>query len=243
MKMLPRRFPQDRRRDPKRWAEGSVFDALAQSHRPGTALYEWGAPTAPHQLDFALWLTHVGRFALEVKGGRYTLDRKRNRWLLHTERGVEAKPSPLAQVAVAAGDLRQEIRRQSRRRVSVIPVLVFTHMKPDPVIERRARRDQIQVIWGTGNLLEDLQALAGRLGEKHPPGPGQVRKEVRAVTVGSLQPDHDQVSAPTEPTVDPKAFQLTNITMDRVQRLTIQQTARVCGRTYPQYSHSSQRVS
>ena len=44
MKMLPRRFPQDRRRNPKRWAEAGVFDALAQSHRPGAAIYEWGAP-------------------------------------------------------------------------------------------------------------------------------------------------------------------------------------------------------
>ena len=38
MKMIPERFPKERRRDPKRWAEARVFDALAQSNYRGCAL-------------------------------------------------------------------------------------------------------------------------------------------------------------------------------------------------------------
>ena len=243
MKMLPKRFPQERRRDPKRWAEASVFDALARSRRPGAAIYEWGAPVNPHQLDFALWLTHVGRFAVEVKGGRYTLDRKGNRWLLHTERGVEAKPSPLAQVAVAAGDLRREIRRQSGRRVSVIPVVVFPSMKPDPAIQRRARRDKVQVVWGTANLPEALEALAEHLGEQHPPDPDQVCKEVRAVTVGNPPADHDQANVSTEPPVGPKACQFTNITIPHLRRLTIEPKLQLSHNANSRQAHPSQEVS
>ena len=222
MKMLPRRFPRHRRRNPKRWAEAGVFDALARSRRPGAAIYEWGASVNPHQLDFALWLTHVGRFAIEVKGGRYALDRKRNRWLLHTERGVEAKPSPLAQVQVAAGDLRREIFRQTGRRVSVISVLVLTNMTPDPAIERRAQAEGVQVIWGTANLPEALEALTGRLGEKHPPRPDQVRQEVRAVTVGDLRCDHGHAYACAEPTFGAEDSPPTYITIRRVRRLTVE---------------------
>ena len=222
MKMLPSRFPQDRRRDPKRWAEAGVFDALAQSHRPGAAIYEWGAPTAPHQLDFAIWLTDVGRFALEIKGGRYSLDLNGNRWLLHSKRGAEAKPSPVAQVKVAARDLRREIRRQTGRRVRIIPLVVFTNMMPDPAIEGKAQRDGVQVIWGAAHLVEALEALAQRLGGQHPPRPGQVRSEVRAVTVGNPGSDHGQASALTEPSVGHKAVADTRITIGRVRRLTIQ---------------------
>ncbi len=243
MKMLPKGFPRHRRRNPKRWAEAGVFDTLAQCRRPGAAIYEWGAPTDPHQLDFALWLTDVGRFAIEVKGGRYTLDRKRNRWLLDTERGAEAKPSPLAQVEVAARGLRREIRQQTGRRVSVIPVVVFTGMTPDSAIEARARRHQVQVVWGTANLLEALEAVAGRLGEKHPPRPGQVRQEVRAVTVGSPRPDHGQANVCAEPPFGRKAVQATQITIPRVRRLTIQQKPQVCRNANPRHSHPSQEVS
>ena len=224
MKILPGRFPAHRRRDPKRWAEASVFDALAQSQRQGTAIYEWGAPVNPHQLDFALWLTHVGRFALEVKGGHYALDLSRDRWLLHTERGIEAKPSPLTQVKVAAEDLRREIRQQTGLLVSVIPVAVFTSMTPDPAIERRARSEGVEVIWGVAHLLEGLEGLAQGLGEQHPPDPGQVQREVGAVTVGNPGLDHvigrEPVSA--QPSVGPHGVAAAYITIRRVRRLTIE---------------------
>ena len=245
MKMLPSRFPTHRRRDSKRWAEAGVFDALAQSHRPGAAIYEWGAPTEPHQLDFALWLTYVGRFAIEVKGGRYTLDLNGNRWLLHSKGGAEAKPSPTAQAKVAARDLRREIRRQTGRRVRIIPVVLFTNMMPDSAIEGQARRDGVQVIWGAAHLVEALEALALRLGAQRPPGPDHVSSEVRAVTVGNPRPDHcpSQESVSAEPFVGHRAFRSTIITMRHVRRLTIEQKLAVAHSVNPRQTHPSQEVS
>ena len=245
MKVLPRRFPTHRRRNPKRWAEAGVFDALAQSHRPGAAIYEWGAPVNPHQLDFALWLTDVGRFAIEVKGGRYTLDLRRDCWLLHSKGGAEAKPSPVAQVKAAARDLRREIRRQTGRRVRIIPVVVFTNMMPDPGIEGQAQRDGVQVIWGAAHLVEALEVLAQRLEAPRPPGPGQVRSEVRAVTVGNPRPDHgpSRESVSAEPSVGHEAVADTRITIGRVRRLIIQPKLEVLHNSNSGQAHPYEEVS
>ena len=61
VKISPKRFSQERRRDPKRRAESRVFGPPAQRNRRGCALDEWGASDNPHQLDGALWLTGTGR--------------------------------------------------------------------------------------------------------------------------------------------------------------------------------------
>ena len=93
MIITPKEFPLERRADPKRQAEASVFDALAGSAASGHALYEWGTPGRSHRTDFALWLENTGRFAVEVKGGQYTLDSVQ--WFLHTpDGGLEAKVQP-----------------------------------------------------------------------------------------------------------------------------------------------------
>ena len=185
MRLIPERFPQERRRNPKRWAEARVFDALARSGHQGCAIYEWGAAERPHQLDFALWLTGIGRFAIEVKGGRYTLKPEQDRWHLHTPYGVEARPSPLDQVTVAAQDLRRAIRRCAHRDVAVIPTVVFADMAPDPAIERRAESAGVQVVWGAGRLLADLEAIAWRVDVPPAPSADQVRNEVQAVNMGA----------------------------------------------------------
>ena len=221
MKMIPERFPKERRRNPKRWAEARVFDALAQSGRVGCTLYEWAAPAHPHQLDFALWLTDTGRFAVEVKGGRYTLNEKRDQWQLHTRYGNETKRSPLEQVTFAARDLRREIRRQAGFRVVVIPVVVFTDMAPDPAIERRAQRDEVQVIWGTERLMTDLETLARRVEVKDSPRANHVRNEVRAVTIGTARFHYDRVGTALAPPVGPKVFNAANVSIRHVAQLII----------------------
>ena len=155
----PKEFPLERRADPKRRAEATVFDALAGSGASGHALYEWGAPGRPHRTDFALWLENTGRFAIEVKGGRYTLESAQ--WFLRTPHGLEAKSSPLRQADDAAMDLRNEIHRQTGFKVLIIPVVVFPDMTPDPVIEQHAARTNVKVVWGTEHLLADLETVAG----------------------------------------------------------------------------------
>ena len=64
MEIYPEQFPEDRR------AEYSVFDAIQDSDRPGSANHEWQPDPETPQVDFTLWLPGVGRFHLEIKGVR-----------------------------------------------------------------------------------------------------------------------------------------------------------------------------
>ncbi len=230
----PEQFPQERRNDPKRRAEAIVFDTLAQSQRPGHALYEWSAPGRCHQTDFAVWLEGVGRFAIEVKGGTYTLRRDSDQWFLHTpDGGLQTRPSPLRQAADAALDLYNEIEEQTRYKLFVIPVVVFPDMAPDPVIDRYAGCTNVQVIWGTENLIADLAAIANRVGVNHPPKGSHIANEVRAVTVGS-DAAHGAPSGETRSKADtaPPVEQLElsgvgAITIHHVEHFTVQRVEKV----------------
>ena len=230
----PEQFPQERRHDPKRQAEAAVFDALAGSDRSGHALYEWGAPGRSHRTDFALWLENVGRFAIEVKGGQYTLDG--DRWLLHTpDGGLDAKGSPLQQADDAAMDLRNEIYRNTSFKVFIIPVIIFCDMALDPAIERCAQRTNVRVIWGTEHLLADLEAVARRIVVDHPPRANYIQNEVRAITVGadagadrSTDPAHPRADTASGAAVEQLELAGAHITIHHVERLIVQQ-APDCG--------------
>ena len=75
-------IPELRRQAPRRRAELQVHDQLAASDLPGRAIHEAPAPAAGPEVDSAGWLQ--GRFALQVKGGRYSL--QEGDWYLHAER-------------------------------------------------------------------------------------------------------------------------------------------------------------
>ncbi len=231
MLTTPEQFPQERRRDPKRRAEAAVFDALSGCYASGHVLYEWGAPGRPHRTDFALWLENTGRFAIEVKGGHYTLDGVQ--WFLHTPDGPEAKSSPLQQADDAAMDLRNEIHRQAGFKSFIIPVVIFCDMTPDPVIEQYAGRTNVRVVWGVEHLLADLEAVARRVVVDHPPRASYIQNEVRAITVGadvganadgatrSGQPQTDAAAAPTVEQLELNG--VATITIHHVERLIVQQ--------------------
>ena len=51
-----------------------MFDALQALELPGRAIYELRLHEEGTQVDFALWLDRLGRFALQVKGGRNRLE-------------------------------------------------------------------------------------------------------------------------------------------------------------------------
>ena len=87
MRMYPREFPSGRRRQPKRRAERRVYEALAGSDRRGFCYYEWRKGYGRIELDFAVWIEGLGRFALQVKGGRYLLID--GEWYLRTREGVK----------------------------------------------------------------------------------------------------------------------------------------------------------
>ena len=109
MRMYPREFPSGRRRKPKRQAERRVYEALAGSDRRGFCYYEWRKGYEHIELDFAVWIEELGRFALQVKGGRYLLID--GEWYLKTRNGVKLIEScPLDETKLAALDLARRHR-------------------------------------------------------------------------------------------------------------------------------------
>ena len=231
MNTSPEKFPDDRCDDPKRRAEATVFDILANSQRAGQVIYEWGAPGRNHRTDFALWLEGVARFAIEVKGGHYTLRPERDQWRLRTpDGGLKEKRSPLRQADSSAMDLHNEIDCKSGFWAFVIPVVVFPDMARDPVIDEFAQRTNVKVIWGTEHLLTDLEAAARQVGIDHPPSAKHIRNEVQAVTGGanadegarSDKPHSEGDAAPPVGQLDLSAGTI-NIIIHNVERLIVQQ--------------------
>ena len=167
MRMYPKKFPSTRRGKPKRRAERRVYEALANSNRQGFVFYEWRRGYEKIELDFAVWVEGLGRFALQVKGGRYVLID--GEWYLKTRGGLRLIEScPLDETWLAMLDLHDDIaeRAQIGYNPYALPVLVFPDMEPDPAIGRLAERK--------GRL--------HRLGRSEPPGrPGEDRPEPAGV--------------------------------------------------------------
>ena len=160
MRMYPREFPSGRRRKPKRQAERSVYEALAGSDRQGFVYYEWRRGYERIELDFAVWIEGLGRFALQVKGGRYLLID--GDWRLKTRDGLQpVKSCPLDETKLAALDLHDDIAERAVTSYNpyVIPVLMFPDMEPDRAIERLAKRQGVYVVWGADRLLADLEEI------------------------------------------------------------------------------------
>ena len=67
MRMYPKEFPAGRRKDPKRRAERQVYEALAGSDLQGFVYYEWRKGYERIELDFAIWVKGLGRFALQCQ--------------------------------------------------------------------------------------------------------------------------------------------------------------------------------
>ena len=160
MRMYPREFPSGRLRKPKRQAERRVYEALAGSDRRGFCYYEWRQGYERIELDFAVWIEGLGRFALQVKGGRYLLID--GEWRLKTRDGVRLVEScPLDDTKLAALDLHDDIEELAKTTYNpyVIPVLAFPDMKPDEAIKNLAKRQGVYAVWGTGHLMADLAEI------------------------------------------------------------------------------------
>ena len=187
MRMYPKKFPSTRRGKPKRRAERRVYEALANSNRQGFVFYEWRRGYEKIELDFAVWVEGLGRFALQVKGGRYLLID--GDWHLKTREGNKhVRSCPLDETKLAALDLHDDIKEcaQTVYNPYVIPVLVFPDMEPDRAIEQLARRTGVYVIWGVGNLLADLEEIVRSRRVSEALGMDRIAGEVHAVTDGLI---------------------------------------------------------
>ena len=187
MRMYPREFPSGRRKKPKRQAERRVYEALAGSDRRGFCYYEWRKGYEHMELDYAVWIEGLGRFALQVKGGRYLLID--GEWYLKTRDGLQpVKSCPLDEAKLAALDLHDDIEDLAETHYNpfVIPVLMFPDMEPDLAIKQLARRTGVYVVWGVGNLLADLEEIVRSRRVSEALGMGRIAREVHAVTDGLI---------------------------------------------------------
>ena len=187
-------FPPDRMDMPMRRAEHQIYELLADSDFPGRALYE--ARILPHgrQVDFPVWLEGVGRYAVEVKGGHYLLER--GEWYLITEEGRHRKPSPAFQAWTAAMSIPQAIQRQFHRKVYIIAVLALPDMQPDQVIVDAAAQRHVEVIFGTDRWVQHLADLAQHRDVKLPPTEEEVDEEVELVMPELAAPQTLQLPVP-----------------------------------------------
>ena len=191
MRMHPKEFPPTRRGKPKRRAERRVYEVLAGITRRGFVYYEWRKGHEHIELDFAVWVEGLGRFALQVKGGRYLLIDGELR--LRTRHGVRrVKSCPLDEAKLGALDLHDDIEERAYTPYNpyVIPVLAFPDMsEPDAAIESLARRKGVYVVWGVENLLADLDRIvrSRRVSDALPME--RIAAEVLAVTDGQIRLD------------------------------------------------------
>ena len=191
MRMYPREFPSGRRKKPKRQAERRVYEALAGSNRRGFCYYEWRRGYERIELDFAVWIEGLGRFALQVKGGNYLL--VDGEWRLQTRDGLQpVRSCPLDETKLAALDLHDDIAECAVTPYNpfVVPVLVFPDMtEPDEDIENLARRKGVYVIWGTENLLRDLEDIVRGRSVSDALPMERIAAEVLAMTDGQIRLD------------------------------------------------------
>ena len=188
MRIYPREFPINRRSMPKRRAERLIFEALAGSDRQGFVYYEWRRGYGHIELDFAVWIVDLGRFALQVKGGHYLLID--GEWCLKTGAGlVHIGTSPFDEAWLAALELHDEIEELAATPYNpfVIPVLAFSDMDPDPAIEGLARRKGVYLTWRTDDLVADLSAVAQGREVSDTLSMSRIRREVSAVTDGLIE--------------------------------------------------------
>ena len=187
MRMHPQKFPLTRRKKPKRRAERQVYEALAGIDRRGFVYYEWRRGYECIELDFAVWIEGLGRFALQVKGGIYLIID--GRWYLKKRDGLRPVTScPLDETKLAALDLHDDIEELAVTHYNpfALPVLVFPDMEPDVAIESLAKRAGVYVIWGVRDLLADLEEIVRSRRVAEALGMDRIADEVSAVSDGLI---------------------------------------------------------
>ena len=188
MRMYPQEFPATRRHRRKRNAERRVYEALANSERRGFSYYEWRRGYEYIELDFAVWVEGLGRFALQVKGGRYLLIN--GDWYLKKRDGLQFIEScPLDETWLAMLDLHDDIKERARTPYNpfTIPVLLFPDMEPDPAVESLAKRKGVYIVWGVRDLLANLEKIVRSRRVSDALAAERIAQEVHAVTDGLIR--------------------------------------------------------
>ena len=183
IKMNPPEFPGDRLDDKMlRGAEARVFYALRNSKMEGHALYEFRYRVGARQVDYPLWVNKVGRFAVQVKGGKYEMNDDGQCSLLKPGGIPEKAPCPLEATEDGCIEMKHAIQEATGYTHFVVGVVIFPDMERDARMEVVARRrTHVYIIWGLDHLQEDLERIAREVQFKHKPKPSHSENECRKV--------------------------------------------------------------
>ena len=77
METYPEQFPDESRPDPSHRSEDRVSDAIQDNDGPDFDTREGQPDPEAPEMDFTLWLSGVGRFGLQVKGGQQSPERSK----------------------------------------------------------------------------------------------------------------------------------------------------------------------
>lgn len=206
MRMYPRQFPAVRAAMPERGAERRIFEGMAQSGREGFAYYEWRRGYGRIEVDFAVWVEGLGRFALQVKGGHYLLID--GEWHLRTRRGLKAvDTSPLDEAWLGAPELHDDIAglAETTYKPFVTAALAFPDMEPDRDMAKLARRKAVHLLWGDDDPVGQLEDIARQRGVTPALDAERVSREVFAVSDGLIRLNWAQDEDDSHATQPPSA--------------------------------------
>ena len=188
-------FPEHRIHDLKRQAELAVYRELTGSEAAGTAIYESRPYLNCPEMDFVILLDNVGRYAMQVKGGTYRVDRGSGTWYLKMPDGTESQVG--SSILKETRDTTMELHRWLQERIPdgrspfMVPVVIFPDMAPDETIDAWAVQANVRVIWGSYRLVERLVDMARTCRFYYPPSAGEVQEEVRLI-LGAAAPEEEQ---------------------------------------------------
>lgn len=182
IEFLPEEFSPLRRGDTKRGAEARVVDALKRIGIAGHALYEFRYRKSGTQVDIALWLDRLARFAGQVKGGPHELD-DAGQWLLRKPGGrLERVPPPLEEAVDGAIEMRNAIFEATGVKNFVAGLVIFPDMPRNEHWERVAlNHDHVYILCGLDNLQADLERIAGEAQFFYHPKPAHSENEWRGL--------------------------------------------------------------
>ncbi len=183
IKMNPPEFPEDRLNDKRlRGAEARVFNALRNSKMDGHGIYEFRYREGGRQLDKAVWGNYVGRFAIQVKGGKYEMDAEGQLSLIRPDGTRKEVRCPLQATEDGCIEMKHAILEATGYTHFVVGVIIFPDMERDARMEEVAlRKNHVYIIWGLDHLQEDLERIARKAEVKHPPKPSHSENECRKV--------------------------------------------------------------
>ena len=195
-----------------RGAELRVYQEIANSQRPGQALYGVKAARHSPEVDFVVWIEDVACFALEVKGGNFWVE---NGTLFRQGPiGPEQVANPLRKAMDGALSISNSIKDRLPGGAFVISVLLFPDMEVEDDIRRWAQDSRTNVMFGVTDLVRRLTEMDDVQDIRHRPTAYRIEQEV-AVLMPEARP---KVNPATPPKDLPTALQAQHV---EIHNLTI----------------------